>query len=156
MERWPSWFMALVLKTSVGFPYRGFESLSLRFFYLQEFCMSQEQEAIEPEIVDEIKNQDNKNIKESTSKKVWAWILFIAAVIYGVSPVDVIPDIPVAGWIDDFTIGAAALTNLIQQQFFQTNNSLNKLFKTAKWILISIAVLIFLIVTLIITLIVKN
>ena len=118
--------------------------------------MLQEQEPIEPEIVDDIKTQDNKNIEESQSKKVWAWIFFIAAVIYGVLPIDLIPDMPVIGWIDDFTIGAAAFTNLIQQQFFQTNNSLNKLFKIAKWILISIAVLIFLIAILIITLIVKN
>ncbi|MBR3628102.1 MAG: DUF1232 domain-containing protein [Elusimicrobia bacterium] len=121
--------------------------------------MSQTQEPVEPEIVDnidDIKEQDNKNIKESQSKKVWAWILFIAAIIYGASPVDLIPDMPVIGWIDDFTIGAAAFTNLIQQQFFQTNKSLNKLFKIAKWILISIAVLIILVAILIITLIIKN
>jgi hypothetical protein len=118
--------------------------------------MMQEQEPIEPEIVDDIKEQGNKNIEENQSKKVWAWILFIAAIIYGASPIDLIPDMPVVGWIDDFAIGAAAFTNLIQQQFFQTNNSLNKLFKIAKWILISIAVLIFLIAILIITLIIKN
>ena len=120
--------------------------------------MPQEQEPIEPEIIDEtIDNTDKeKNVEESKSKKVWAWILFVLAVIYGVSPVDLIPDMPVVGWIDDFTIGAAALTNLIQQQFFQTNNSLNRLFKIAKWILISIAVLIGLVAILIITLIIKN
>ena len=120
--------------------------------------MSQEQESIEPEIINE--NIDNiskeKNIEESKSKKIWAWILFILAVIYGASPIDLIPDMPVIGWIDDFTIGAAAFTNLIQQQFFQTNNSLNKLFKIAKWILISIAILVLLVAILIITLIVKN
>ena len=118
--------------------------------------MIQEQEPIEPEIVDDIKKQDNKNIEESQSKKVWAWILFIAAIIYGASPIDLIPDMPILGWIDDFTIVAAAFTNLIQQQFFQTNKYLNKLFKIAKWILISFAVLIVLIAILIITIIVKN
>ena len=121
--------------------------------------MSQEQEPIEPEIVDEnTVNNINKenNVEESQSKKVWSWIILIAAIIYGVSPVDLIPDVPVVGWIDDVTIVTAALTNFIQQQFFQTNNSLNKLFKIAKWILISIAVLIILVAVLIITLIVKN
>ena len=120
--------------------------------------MSQEQEPIEPEIINE--NIDNiskeKNIEESKSKKIWAWILFILAVIYGASPIDLIPDMPVIGWIDDFTIGAAAFTNLIQQQFFQTNKSLNKLFKLAKWILISIAVLVLFLAILIVTLIVKK
>lgn len=121
--------------------------------------MYQKQEPIEPEIVDnmdDIQDQNNKNIKESRSKKVWAWIFFIAAIIYGASPVDLIPDMPIVGWIDDFTIGAAAFTNLIQQQFFQTNATLNKLFKLTKWILISIAILIALVAVLIITLIVKN
>ncbi len=115
--------------------------------------MSQEQEPIEPEIVDEkIINNINKerNIEENQNKKVWAWILFTAAIIYGVSPIDLIPDMPVVGWIDDFTIGAAAFTNLIQQQFFQTNIILNKLFSTIKWLLISLAVIIILLVFLII------
>ena len=117
------------------------------------------QEPIEPEIVDnidDITKQNNKNIEENQSKKIWAWIFFITAIIYGVSPIDLIPDMPIVGWIDDFTIGAAAFTNLIQQQFFQTNNTLNKLFKITKWILISIAILIALVAILIITLIVKN
>ena len=120
--------------------------------------MSQGQEPIEPEIIDERLDSINKekNIEESKSKKVWAWILFVLAIIYGASPIDLIPDMPVVGWIDDFTIGAAAFTNLIQQQFFQTNNSLNKIFKIAKWILISVAILIVLVAILIITLIIKN
>jgi len=119
--------------------------------------VSQEQEPVDPEIVDEIKVQKNKNIEEeSTSKKVWSWILLIAAVIYGMSPIDLIPDMPFVGWIDDVTICAAAFTNFIQQQFFQTNATLNKLFKLTKWILISIAILITLVAILIITLIVKN
>ena len=118
--------------------------------------MPQEQEYIDPEIVSDKIEQENKNIEENHSKKVWAWILFVLAVIYGISPVDLVPDMPVIGWIDDFTIGAAALTNLIQQQFFQTNEAFDKLFKLAKWILISIAVLIFLVAVLIITVIAKS
>ena len=121
--------------------------------------MAHDQDPIDPEIVDEktINNiNKEKNIEENQNKKVWAWILFIAAIIYGVSPIDLIPDMPVVGWIDDFTIGAAAFTNLIQQQFFQTNKSLNKLFKLAKWILISIAVLVLFLAILIVTLIVKK
>ena len=120
--------------------------------------MYYEQEPIEPEIVNEDidgMNKDN-NIVESRSKKFWSWIILVVAIIYGVSPIDLVPDAPVVGWIDDFLIGTAALTNFIQQQFFQTNNSLNKLFKIAKWILIAIAVLILLVAILIITFIVKN
>ena len=97
---------------------------------------------------------DDKNInKENNSKKVLAWILMVVAVIYGLSPIDIVPDIPVVGWIDDFTVNLVAFTNLIQQQFFQTNIILNKLFNTIKWInigLVAIILMVFLIITLII------
>ena len=33
-------FNAPVLKTGVGFPYRGFESLPIRFFFLRNRCLS--------------------------------------------------------------------------------------------------------------------
>ena len=118
--------------------------------------MIQEQKSIEPEIVDEYPKQKNKSIEENGNKKVWAWILLVSAIIYGISPIDLIPDVPIAGWIDDFTILSAALTNFVQQQFFQTDVVLNKLFKILKWILISVAALTILTAFLIITLIVKN
>ena len=80
---------------------------------------------------------DDKNInKENNSKKVLAWILMAIAVIYGLSPIDIVPDIPVVGWIDDCIVNLVAFTNLIQQQFFQTNIILNKLISTIKWIII--------------------
>ena len=108
---------------------------------------------MESEIVDE----KNKNInKEIDSKKVLAWILMAIAVIYGLSPVDIVPDIPVVGWIDDFTVNLVAFTNLIQQQFCQTNIILNKLFNTIKWIMISLGAIIILIVFLIIAFIIQN
>lgn len=113
-----------------------------------------EQQPIEPEIVD---NATENIEKTNSSKKVWAWIWLIASIIYGVSPIDVSPDVaPVIGWLDDLLIFGAAATNFIQQQFFQGNDTLNKIFKIAKWILISLATLIFLIIILIITLIVKS
>lgn len=118
--------------------------------------MQQSQEPIEPEIVDEIKTQDNKSIEENKKKKIWAWILFILSLVYGVYPVDVVPDMPIVGWIDDITIMAAAFTNLIQQQFFQANHTLNELLKILKWLFVLGSVFIFLVAVLIVTLIVKN
>lgn len=115
-----------------------------------------EQDVIEPEVVDNADNQINKNIKDNKNKKIWAWILFIVAIIYGASPIDLIPDMPIVGWIDDVALGTAAFANLIQQHFFQKNDALNKLFQIAKYILISIAVLIFLVAVLIVLLITKK
>ena len=99
---------------------------------------------------------DKKNVnKEIGSKKVLALIIMTIAVAYGLSPIDIVPDIPIVGWIDDFMIGTAALTNLIQQQFFQTNIILNKLLSTIKWMLIGLVAII-LIAFLIIILVIQN
>ena len=118
--------------------------------------MSQE-EYIEPEVVNDKLEQEHKTIEEKNSKKkFWSYIFLIAAMIYGAIPTDILPDMPVIGWIDDFVIGSAALTNFVQQQFFQTNEAVNKLLKTIKFILIALAVLITLVVILLITLIVKS
>jgi len=80
--------------------------------------MSQEQEPIEPEIVDEIPKQDNKNINVGKNKKSLSTIFLILAVIYIISPLDIVPEvlIPVLGWVDDFAVGALAIINFINQQ----------------------------------------
>ena len=78
--------------------------------------MEEEQKAIEPEIVDEIPKQENK-INIGKNKKELSWVFLILAVIYILSPIDIIPDlIPILGWGDDFIVGALALINFINQQ----------------------------------------
>ncbi len=114
--------------------------------------MKQEQEQIETEIVDETveKTNEEKSIQASKSKKIWAWIFLIVAIIYGISPIDLVPDVSAVGLIDDIAIGAVAFTNLVQYQFFQTNNELTQFFKITKKILLLIAILIALVSILII------
>ncbi len=80
--------------------------------------MAQNQEPIEPEIVDEIPQQGNKNVNVGKNKKSLATIFLILAVIYILSPLDLIPDflVPVLGWVDDFAVGALAVINYLNQQ----------------------------------------
>lgn len=79
--------------------------------------MSKNQEPIEPEIVDEIPQQENKSVKIDKNKKGLSWVLLILAVIYILSPIDIVPDfLPILGWLDDFLVGALALINFINQQ----------------------------------------
>ena len=114
----------------------------------------EQQEPIEPEIVDE-KSINNLQSDSNKNKKVWSWIWLIASIIYTIIPID--GDVaPVIGWFDDLLLLGAATTNFIQQHFLQTNTALNKILKIIKLILISLAILILLIIILIITLIVKN
>lgn len=90
--------------------------------------------------------QNNYEITEK-SNKITPIIIAILGVIYGVSPIDAIPDvIPVAGWTDDLVITGGALLNLAQAFVKDTNKSLAQIigmFKWAVWILggILIAVL---------------
>ena len=79
--------------------------------------MKEEQEAIEPEIVDEIPKQENRKVNIGKNKKELSWVFLILAIIYILSPIDIIPDlIPVLGFGDDFIVGALALINFINQQ----------------------------------------
>nr|WP_317631129.1 DUF1232 domain-containing protein [uncultured Flavobacterium sp.] len=63
-------------------------------------------------------------------------IVAIAGVIYGVSPIDILPDIiPVAGWIDDLVITGGSLLHLGQSFAKDTSESLAKLIGFIKWML---------------------
>lgn len=90
---------------------------------------------------------ENKTEIIKESNKIAPIVIAILGIIYGISPVDAIPDvIPVAGWTDDLVITGGALLNLAQAFVKDTNKSLAQIigiFKWALWILggILIAVL---------------
>lgn len=88
--------------------------------------------------------QNNYEITEK-SNKIAPIIIAILGVLYGVSPIDVVPDvIPVAGWTDDLVITGGALLNLAQAFVKDTNKSLATIigmFKWALWILGGILIL---------------
>jgi len=82
---------------------------------------------------------ENKNEQVS---HVGAWIGAALAVLYMVSPVDILPDVvPVAGWIDDILITVTGGLNLIQSYLKEGNDSLAKLLGTIKWIVIILGVI---------------
>lgn len=89
------------------------------------------------------------------SKQVTSIVLAGLAVLYDLSPVDIIPDIPVVGWVDDFFITATAVLNLIQQHTQESMQWLSAIAKTLKWITIALGVVIVLLVALFASLIVS-
>ena len=69
---------------------------------------------------------ENKNEQVS---HVGAWIGAALAVLYMVSPVDILPDVvPVAGWVDDILITVTGGLNLIQS-YLKEGNDIFLLFK---------------------------
>lgn len=78
-------------------------------------------------------------------KMTGAWIGLIISTLYILSPLDIIPDlIPVAGWLDDFLIGAIGVLNFFQHQAQAANSSLAGIVKFLKWSLIAIAIIVIL------------
>lgn len=71
-----------------------------------------------------------------TGKKVSSLVFMGLAALYDVSPVDIIPDIPVVGWIDDILITLTAILNCIQQFTEETAHTLSIIAKILKWILV--------------------
>ena len=71
-----------------------------------------------------------------TGKKVSSLVFMGLAALYDVSPVDIIPDIPVVGWIDDILITLTAFLNCIQQFTKETAHTLSIIAIILKWILV--------------------
>ena len=59
-------------------------------------------------------------------KHIIEWIQLLVSLIYVFNPIDIIPDMPAIGWVDDFFV--VALTN-------ETNKKLAKIIKILKWII---------------------
>ncbi|MDD3846867.1 MAG: DUF1232 domain-containing protein [Syntrophorhabdaceae bacterium] len=68
-------------------------------------------------------------------------ILFILAMLYDISPVDMIPDIPVIGHIDDALVTLTATLNLLQKSLGDFSGFLASLLGLAKWLVISTGII---------------
>ena len=87
---------------------------------------------------------------------VGAWIGAVLAVLYMVSPVDILPDvIPVAGWVDDLLITVTGGLNLIQSYAEESNKTLASILATVKWIVIILGVIAIAIIALLVFVIYK-
>ena len=75
-------------------------------------------------------------MQEKKTNKIVPTIIAILAVVYGISPIDIIPDvIPVAGWIDDIVITGGSLLHLGQAFAKDTSKSLATIIGIVKWVL---------------------
>lgn len=88
-------------------------------------------------------------------KQLMSLMLGGLAVLYDLSPVDIIPDIPVVGWVDDFFITATAGLNLIQQYTSESMQTLSMIAKTLKWVTIILGAIVVLLVAIFASLIVS-
>ena len=83
----------------------------------------------------------------------WVWAALSVAYLF--SPMDIIHDIPIVGWVDDFFITTTAGLNLLQGYAADSSQSLAQLVKMIKWGIIILGVICIALVLLLGTLIVK-
>jgi uncharacterized membrane protein YkvA (DUF1232 family) len=95
-----------------------------------------------------------EDIKEKKGDRN-AWILAVLSIVYTLSPIDIIPDIPVIGWIDDFFVLATASLNLLEHTTGQTSYTLRQLLKRLKWIVAILGIIVVLLLLILGVLIVK-
>lgn len=63
-----------------------------------------------------------------------AIIIAILGIVYGVSPIDIVPDaLPIAGWVDDLVITGSALLNLVDSYAAKYSILLSSILKILKW-----------------------
>ena len=73
------------------------------------------------------------NENQPASQGIKPWIPLILALIYTVSPIDLIPDfIPIVGWFEDALLVIVGGLNGIQNGVLEANSSLRTLIKYLK------------------------
>jgi len=83
------------------------------------------------------------------------WGLAVLSAAYLFSPIDLIPDIPIVGWVDDFFVATVGGLNLLQGYAADSSRNLAAILKMIKWAVIILGVICILLVVLLGALIVK-
>ncbi len=91
---------------------------------------------------------ENKNTAVS-------WVLAGLGLVYAISPIDIIPDVPVIGWVDDFFVIAVTVLNLLEKEIGKVNQSLTTILKVLKWITLGLGIIAVLLLLLLGTVIYK-
>lgn len=91
---------------------------------------------IEPEIgnVEDLKDARVAPVS-AAPRNIVSWALLAAALLYGASPVDLLPDaIPLVGWLDDAGLVLAAALNVFQKNSADQHAFMVVFAKYAKWL----------------------
>ncbi|MGL4779967.1 MAG: YkvA family protein [Bacteroidales bacterium] len=75
------------------------------------------------------------------------WFTTILGVIYILSPIDLLPDIPLIGYMDDIFMGVVIGLNWAQVSTEHSNALLSSVFKLTKWVMIILGIILFLLLS---------
>lgn len=91
-----------------------------------------------------------------SGKEISSLVFLGLAILYDLSPIDIIPDIPIVGWLDDATITLTTGLNCIQQFTAQTSSTLSNIAKTLKWLVIIIGGILVALLALVVVFFIKS
>lgn len=98
----------------------------------------------------------NNQVGEKSTGSGWAWVWMVLAILYSLSPIDIVPDVlPIAGWADDILVLGTSVLNLLQTYTRDSNETLSTILKTLKYIVLLGGIMIVLILVLIAFLVYK-
>ena len=101
-------------------------------------------------------NNYDDNSNKPAQSGITPWIPLILALIYTVSPVDLVPDVlPVVGWFEDALLLIVGGLNGVQNGLLDANSSLRGIVKFLKWGLFIVGGIGILIVVLLVVLVFK-
>ena len=85
-----------------------------------------------------------EEINEVSAEKsrFFAVFLFFLALVYAISPVDIIPDVPVVGWIDDLIVLSYATYNLLNKALLSQNQNFQTFLQKLNWLIIIMGLLV--------------
>ncbi|MBF0537667.1 MAG: DUF1232 domain-containing protein [Nitrospirae bacterium] len=95
-----------------------------------------------PEKPEKDVKQSTTPIKPPAKSLKLSLLLMLLALVYDISPVDIIPDyIPVIGWMDDFFVTTAAALNVVHALVSNQNSALTRLVGILKWMVIFVGII---------------
>jgi len=78
----------------------------------------------------------------STLKEQKSSLVFVLlSIVYAISPIDIIPDIPLIGWVDDVTFLVVAALNWLEKGSGIHSHSLLSIVRTIKWVALILGVI---------------
>ncbi len=93
-----------------------------------------------------ISNQNKNQIatKNLSNISITDWLLLILSIAYTISPIDLVPDVPIVGWFDDAALLASSGLNVLQKYLGNSHELAYKVLKWLKWGILILGIIVLL------------
>ncbi len=86
-------------------------------------------------------SEENVELMEEKDGGLLGPYVFLGlAVLYALLPFDLVPDVPVVGWVDDISLLLVSSLNLAEKKFGEVGSSFRKKIRFLKWSVVGVGV----------------